>query len=965
MNNLYTFSDLLELESKTPEVKSLIDNGKFVFDDKTTDLTFVYLGNGETFVEANKNLNIELKEIEFETEQPKLLYLDASYCNIENIVIKNCPNLQTLYLNNNKIKSIKFEGKFDKLEFINLDRNQLTEINLDFENIPNLQHLYLHENKLTDLNNLSKYILKTEDFDLAIRENTITNPPKEIVDKGFDAIKNFYIQLQEQDVDYIFEAKLLIIGEPGAGKTSLRKKLKDEKCELPKPKESTWGIDVEPVFLTIQKNKIPKACKIEKLTESISFRMNVWDFAGQDIYHATHRFFLTDRSVYALVADQRKEDTDFKYWLHIVEKFGGISPLIIVQNQKEERKKDINENDLKASFPNLKQVIPVNLGKIDNRFHTLSNEIEHLICNLPQIGDAVPAKWKVIREKLEKINENYISQRQYFKLCDDEGIKERESQLLLSTYFHEIGVFLHFKDDKLLRDTIFLKPEWVTKAVYVIVESDIIKQKHGKFTENDIEKIWEDEKYSEYNEKFSQLIQLMKHFMLIYQTENGCEFVLPQLLKNEVPKYYWNLADNRKIKYDFRKFMPKGILWQLIVKLSKYLKSDELVWQRGVILERDNTRAEIIENYETGFIFIAVEGLQKKILMNYIIDNLDEINARYTNLDVEKLIPCNCNICKNADEVYEFSYNILKIRLDNGKDDIECQKPPFKKVNIKQLLEDYEDKEKHLREFEKVTTMKYNLKNISKLLNSAFNDTDLTLFCQVNNEFEKVYNNVGNGQNKTQKIISLIDFSTRNILFDRLLEIIEEEHNAQFEANKPYILSLDNAKKSVDSKYYVNQTTDLQEIKQLIKEVSNQLTEHDKEIKQQLTELQKTLLNNFSTEIQEIIKPEIQKLTDNQTKIVSEILKDLEENKPEFNMETYTLINSYLEKISSDLDNLKIENKPKIAEIINDKKEEITSKIKLSILLFFSFIKYEAEYSVKTKPGWKEFVSHYIRRKNE
>ncbi|NJO90657.1 MAG: hypothetical protein HC831_18130 [Chloroflexia bacterium] len=39
------------------------------------------------------------------------------------------------------------------------------------------------------------------------------------------------------------------------------------------------------------------------------------DFAGQDIYHATHRFFLSQRSLYALVSDERKENTDFKYWL--------------------------------------------------------------------------------------------------------------------------------------------------------------------------------------------------------------------------------------------------------------------------------------------------------------------------------------------------------------------------------------------------------------------------------------------------------------------------------------------------------------------------------------------------------------------------------------------------------------------------------------------------------------------------
>ena len=36
--------------------------------------------------------------------------------------------------------------------------------------------------------------------------------------------------------------------------------------------------------------------------------MNIWDFGGQEIYYATHQFFLTKRSLYVLVIDNRKED---------------------------------------------------------------------------------------------------------------------------------------------------------------------------------------------------------------------------------------------------------------------------------------------------------------------------------------------------------------------------------------------------------------------------------------------------------------------------------------------------------------------------------------------------------------------------------------------------------------------------------------------------------------------------------
>lgn len=63
------------------------------------------------------------------------------------------------------------------------------------------------------------------------------------------------------------------------------------------------------------------------------FQVNIWDFGGQEIYHATHQFFLTGRSAYVLVCDDRKEDTDFSYWMHVVEMLSDASPLLIVQNE--------------------------------------------------------------------------------------------------------------------------------------------------------------------------------------------------------------------------------------------------------------------------------------------------------------------------------------------------------------------------------------------------------------------------------------------------------------------------------------------------------------------------------------------------------------------------------------------------------------------------------------------------------
>ncbi len=92
------------------------------------------------------------------------------------------------------------------------------------------------------------------------------------------------------------------------------------------------------------------------------FRVNIWDFGGQEIYHATHQFFLTKRSLYALVADTRKEDTDFYYWLNVVELLSEGSPVLLVKNEKQDRHREISERQLRGQFGNLEKTLSANLA---------------------------------------------------------------------------------------------------------------------------------------------------------------------------------------------------------------------------------------------------------------------------------------------------------------------------------------------------------------------------------------------------------------------------------------------------------------------------------------------------------------------------------------------------------------------------------------------------------------------------
>ncbi|MCP4417908.1 MAG: hypothetical protein GY805_14885 [Chloroflexi bacterium] len=173
-------------------------------------------------------------------------------------------------------------------------------------------------------------------------------------------MRRYFRQLAEVAQARLFEAKLLIVGEAEAGKTSLARKLQDSAALLPTPDETTEGIDVHTWEFPLP----PDQTGFENLSglNEQPFRVNIWDFGGQEIYHATHQFFLTHRSLYILVADARAQKTDFDYWLHAVKTLSGGSPLLIVVNEKEGRTWHIDSGRLSKQFGNLAATLSVNLN---------------------------------------------------------------------------------------------------------------------------------------------------------------------------------------------------------------------------------------------------------------------------------------------------------------------------------------------------------------------------------------------------------------------------------------------------------------------------------------------------------------------------------------------------------------------------------------------------------------------------
>ncbi len=465
---------------------------------------------------------------------------------------------------------------------------------------------------------------------LDLQDNPLIRPPIEIASNGIEAIRQYFQQLNQEGVDYLFEAKLLILGEGGAGKTTFANKIKNKNYVL-KEEVSTQGVDVLQWSFPTDDGR--------------QFRVNIWDFGGQEIYHATHQFFLTRRSLYTLVADTRKDDTDFYYWLNVAELLGEGSPLLIVKNEKQDRHREINERSLKGQFDCLQEVLATNLA--DNRgLDEIKQEIKHHIRKLPHVGSPLPRTWVRVREQLEKDPRNYISLDDYIAICQVNGFMEIKDILQLSGYLNDIGVFLHFQDDPLLKKIVILKPHWGTDAVYKVLDNKTVSRNLGRFSISDLEIIWEEPQYTSMRD---ELLQLMMKFRLCYEipTQKG-SYIAPQLLTENQPDYEWEEKQNMLLRYGYYEFMPKGILTQFIVVMHPLIWEQKNVWKSGVVIEKDNTRAEVIEYYGKRDIHVRVAGAQARELMTVIRYESKQIHDSYKRLKYDELIRCRCPICRES-----------------------------------------------------------------------------------------------------------------------------------------------------------------------------------------------------------------------------------------------------------------------------------------------------------------------------
>ena len=656
--------------------------------------------------------------------------LDLRYNQISDInFLEKLTSLQSLYLRSNKTSDISSLAKLSSLQSLDLSNNKICDIN-SLEKLTSIQSLDLSNNKICDISSLEKltslqslYLISNKISDISplqtllksgisiardgynkiiIGTNPLTNPPISIVDEGRDAVINWFEQKIEQGEEPLFESKLMVLGQGGAGKTTFAELELDPNYKVePGKQDSTLGIvihrDKEFVHQSYREQKI---------------KAHLWDFGGQDIQKMLHQFFITENCLYLLVSDKRAENTNFDYWFQIINLLGPHSSVVVLENPKDIQ--SVNEDFALAKYRELFKELSIERCEVNlketrstdkTRWQLLNEIIEEKLSGLEIVNRKVPKKWSLIRDELNDLKERkYISKDQFHQICSrpEIGLTYDQCDLCLY-YFRELGDLVYF-DDRDLSTHIFLDHNWLTEGMYYILSDPQIKERNGRFTRTQAYNQWRSNEYNEEEKAMLLRLLLKDKFDLCYELPYEKDvFITPLLLPNDKPEP-WEHETNLRFRYQYG-FIPHGLFSRFIVQVHENIDAEKM-WKTGVrLMDTINgvtVRAEIQqfndpeENQQVIDIKInaskewSKEG--SKQLLSFIRTAIEKLHKDFRNISCKEIIACNCETCsdlmKKGEKPSFYDYRKLQKKIQNRSYFEECEKSNYKPVNIGKILSD-------------------------------------------------------------------------------------------------------------------------------------------------------------------------------------------------------------------------------------------------------------------------------------
>ena len=450
--------------------------------------------------------------------------------------------------------------------------------------------------------------------------------PEEIQERGAAAVAKYLEKMEIEGSENLNETRIIILGEKGAGKTCLARRLIDPNDRMTELNESTPGVDT-----TIW--------EIESGDNSPAINAHIWDFAGHVITHAAHRCFLSERCLYIIVYDGRTETRNrLDYWLDHVRNYGGDAPVLVLINKFDKNKPDIEENTLRRKYPFiLDEFDYFSIDTDTKKLEAFRAKTADFIRNNPQWNkQKMPKSYYKVKNSLAKrfkkgsFTDEFITKKTFEIVASENHVKKEDYDELLN-HLHALGICLWYSDVEGF-DTLVLNPDWITHGIYTAVNWAYNNSKYI-ISLSDYDSIFKEEKQRFPKEQLAYIFALMTHkkFELAYSKENkNDEITVPFLFKKDEPLALpgFPIETSLMIKYVSEQPLPPNTVCRLIIRHHEKILNNSRVWRYGVLLKYDKNTVALVHE-EDRCVTIKTVGGSKSEFIAMLRETMNDIFGGY------------------------------------------------------------------------------------------------------------------------------------------------------------------------------------------------------------------------------------------------------------------------------------------------------------------------------------------------
>jgi GTPase SAR1 family protein len=627
-----------------------------------------------------------------------------------------------------------------------LDSNQLTELPPAIAQLTNLQRLWLNSNQLTELPPELGELANLKE--LSIGGNEDLKIPPEILQQEVASLLAYLRRLKGAPREWV--SKMLVVCEGGVGKTSLLRALRGEK--FIEGLKTTHGIETGALALEHPRRG------------GVTMQLNTWDFGGQEIYHATHQFFLTTRSLYVLVWNARMghEQCKLNYWLDMIEARAPKSPIIIVATNTEERQAGLPLQELKDKYENIVSHFSVS-NETGDGTEELKEAIRQQAANLPLMGEQWPADWLEVRQAIRRRakRKKHVTPGEFSDLMTRHkvsGIEERT----LTRALHELGEILYFQDsnDTELSDTVVLDTQWVTKTISLVLESKEVKEGEGLFKREHMNILWRRVEQG----MREHMLRLMQKFDLSYRTLDDKDIsIVVERLSFDPPKDLeekWNGFDEPykelSMKFVLDKTMPPGVPTWFIARAHRFTMKRH--WRYGALFaSEDGKHKALVRAFpHDRYLELRVRGTAPQNFQALLRDGLEFTLNRFEGLGVRRWIPCPC---REDGEPCGFEFELARVEKALAQtppvESLQCQES-YQNVPISKLLFGIDSNMTYRKMDELIAITKESRDDLKEIQVGLAELTEL-----VQRDFTKLFNSEQSRENTSCPNLFILRGSTR------------------------------------------------------------------------------------------------------------------------------------------------------------------------------------------------------------